>query len=550
MNNNIEPQNSVESLNVSQINTPSSNLKVNKRLDTEAKKAAKKTKDDVSGFLKIFKDVFVYAYGGFRICFINPFMGGYNATAKSIDDIYKGTIKKQEKEVKESKFDIWYKNSSIYKQKEAALQKEKKELLTLLGTEEGTRRNDKPTVYRYKVRDEKGKISEGTFTGVSYADCNAFLLNEQYEVFSIKANKYVDFLYGSTSFLSFKMSTKDLIFWLTQLSTYIKSGIPLTDSMRILSKQMGKDVSKKRLFDSIVYELTMGESFSQALAKQGNVFPPLLINMLKAAEATGELEETLDDMTSYYDEIDKNRKQMISAMTYPVLVSVFAIGVITFILLYVVPQFTDIYTSAGIEISGMTLFVINVANFLKANIFNLVFIVLLIVAVIWFLYNNLRAFKREMQVVLMKIPVVKNVIIYNEITIFTKTFASLLKNNVYITESIDILSKITENIIYKEIMFETINNIARGEKISESFKDHWAIPDVAYYMIVTGESTGELAEMMDRVSKYYQEMHRNIITSMKSFIEPIMIAGLAVVVGGVILAVIIPMFNMYSQISM
>ena len=133
--------------------------------------------------------------------------------------------------------------------------------------------------------------------------------------------------------------------------------------------------------------------------------------------------------------------------------------------------------------------------------------------------------------------------------VFAKTFASLLRNNVYITESIDILSRITSNEIYKEIMYNTIDNIVKGEKISTAFKDHWAIPEVAYYMIVTGESTGQLAEMMTRVSSYYQEMHRSLVTSLKSFIEPVIIILLAVVVGAIILAVIIPMFDLMGQLD-
>ena len=130
-----------------------------------------------------------------------------------------------------------------------------------------------------------------------------------------------------------------------------------------------------------------------------------------------------------------------------------------------------------------------------------------------------------------------------------KLFASLLRNNVFITDSMDILSKITNNEIYKSILYKTIQNIVKGDKISDAFKDHWAIPDVAYYMIVTGESTGELAEMMQKVSDYYQGLHKNMINSLKAFIEPIMIAFLAVVVGGIIIAVIIPMFNLYGTIQ-
>ena len=146
--------------------------------------------------------------------------------------------------------------------------------------------------------------------------------NEKYKVLKIETSKLIEFLYGPTSFNAGKFNNKDLIFWLTQLSTYIKSGIPLTDSMRILSKQMSKDAGKKRIFDSIIYNLTLGESFSSALEKQNNVFPKLLVNMIKAAEATGELEQTLDEMANYYD-IEITRKQMITAMSYPLIIMAF-----------------------------------------------------------------------------------------------------------------------------------------------------------------------------------------------------------------------------------
>ena len=344
------------------------------------------------------------------------------------------------------------------------------------------------------------------------------------------------------------MSNKDLIFWLTQLSTYIKSGIPLTDSIKILMNQMGSK-SKKQTMQAIAYELTLGNSFSNALEKQSGVFPPLLINMLKAAEATGDLEATLDDMASYYTEIDSTNKQMVSALTYPIIVSIFAIGVVVFIILYVVPQFTKIYENNGMTLNGLTKFIIDLSNFLTKNYSVMLLGIIVVVGTFIYCYKKIKAFRRTVQVILMKIPVIKDIIIYNEITVFTKTFASLLKNNVFITESIDILSKITNNEIYKEIMATTIDNIARGDKISTAFKDHWAVPSVAYYMIVTGESTGELAQMLDKVSQYYQEQHRAIVSNLKALIEPILIAGLAIVVGGIILAVIVPMFDMYGELA-
>ncbi len=412
-----------------------------------------------------------------------------------------------------------------------------------------TFRSDVPLTFRYTAIDSDGKKETNTFIAYSKMEVYTYLENEKYKVLKINTSKLIEFLYGPSSLNTPKFKNRDLIFWLTQLSTYIKSGIPLTDSMRILSKQMSKDKNKKRVFDSIIYNLTLGESFSSALEKQNKVFPQLLINMIKAAEVTGELEETLDDMADYYNDMETTRKQMISAMSYPAIIMVFSFAVIIFILIYVIPEFEMVYHQAGAELNPLTSAVIVASKFLQENIMFILLIFASLVLLISLLYRRIKAFRAFMQKIGMKIPLLGKIIIYKEMNIFAKTFSSLLKNNVFITESIDILTSITKNEIYRSIMIQTIDNIAKGEKISTSFQDHWAVPDVAYYMIVTGESTGELAEMMSKVADYYQTSHKSIINSMKSFIEPAMIITLALVVGGIVLSVILPMFGLYSEIQ-
>lgn len=410
-------------------------------------------------------------------------------------------------------------------------------------------RSDRPVTYLYKALSPDGVIVKNTFPAHSRVEVYTFLENEGYKVFSIETSPYIERMYGVDSFAKQKIRIKDIVFWLQQLSTYLKAGIPLTDAMRILSKQMGKkNDNLKRTFDSVVYNLTLGESFSSALEKQGEAFPALLINMIKTAEATGDLEGTLDEMADYYQSTETVRKQLISAMTYPALVLVFAIAVVIFILVYLIPQFVDIYKTAGVTLNPITAAIIAASDFLQANLFYVLIVVSIFVITVVVLYKNIKAVRYSMQTAAMKLPVFGNLIIYKEMMIFTKTFSSLLKNNVFITESMDILSKITSNEIYREIMANTINYIGRGEKISASFRDHWAVPDVAYYMMVTGESTGELAEMMGKVSEYYAEQHKMIVDSLKTLIEPMLIVMLAVVVGGIMIAVIVPMFSLYGEI--
>ena len=517
-----------------------------------------------TSILSLFKLVYI----GFRFVILIPFTGLYNYSSRQVDKVYlNAKIATDPKKITSQTIaDNQTKTSLLSKiwkvlngnigggeralsQREITKLEEKRhELQKELETSEA-KKLSKAKVFVYKAKDANNKWYDGRFIGFSKAEVNSFLLNEGYDVYSIENNKWIDFLYGDSGITLGRMSNKDLIFWLTQLSTYVKSGIPLTDAVKILMNQMGNDKSKRGIFQSVAYQLTMGESFSSALAKQGDKFPMLLINMLKAAEATGELEETLDDMANYYTDIETTKREMISAITYPLLVTIFAFGVILFILLYVIPKFQGIYATMGVGLSGLTLFLLNTSVFIKNYGMVVLLIIFIIILVNMYFYKKVKSFRTAMQVFMMKMPVFGKIIIYSEMTIFAKTFSSLLRNNVNITESVDILSKITNNEIYKEIMVSTIDNIAKGEKISQAFKGKWAVPDVAYYMIVTGESTGQLAEMMSRVSVYYQEQHHNLVTNLKAFIEPVMIGFLAVVVGGIILAVIIPMFDMYQTVS-
>lgn len=452
---------------------------------------------------------------------------------------------KKERKSLEEKLTEWYNNLSFVKDR-----KNRRELQrqTLLIDFEGSdaERSDEKIMYKYVAKNgETGKVETGMFAAFSKLDVHSFLLAEGYEVYEITPQKNI-----SKTFTLFnaKFTASELDFFLTQLSTFLKSGITLVESIKILSKQCKKK-GQQNIYKSLIYELTMGENFSEALQKQGNIFPRLLINMIKTSELTGDLPQTLDDMADYYREIEKTRKQMMSALTYPLVVLVFAIAVLVYIMVLVVPQFVDIYGSLGTTLPPITIAILNVSNFLKKNLLMLGIGLLVFIIIFVVLFKTIKVFKTVVQTILMNIPIIGKIIIYNEITMFTKTFASLLNHNVYITDCMEVLSKITNNEVYKMLIFDTITNLARGEAISNSFKNHWAFPVIAYEMILTGEKTGQLGPMMDKVANYYQEQHKNAVNQIKAFIEPVMIIILAVIVGVVLLSVVLPMFDMYQQIS-
>ena len=395
--------------------------------------------------------------------------------------------------------------------------------------------------FKYEVKNSQGEKVKGYFDAYKQSDVETYLQHEGYEIIKIALSKDIIL---STS----KLRYADLAFLLTQLSTYLKAGISLIDAVRILEKQ-ATNANQRNVFSNLTYELVKGESFSNALESQGNTFPKLLINMVKTAEMTGDLPSTLDDMTVYYTDIDRTRKQVVSAMTYPIIIFIFAIMVITFILLYIIPTFVELFEQNNAEIPTLTKVVLNISSFLTNNGIWLVVGILIFALIYTIMFKKIKPFRKAMQSFFMKLPIIGKMMIYKEVSMFTKTFASLLNHNVFITDSMAILSQVTSNEVYSKIINKSLDYLAKGAKISDSFKGEWAFPVVAYEMLVTGENTGRLPTMMQYVADYYSDLHSNMTKRLNTFIEPIMIVLLAVLVGIVLLAVIIPMFSFYSQIQ-
>lgn len=399
--------------------------------------------------------------------------------------------------------------------------------------------------FNYTIRLNNKKKYSNTIEALSEEDVYSFYQDQGYEVLKVTEVKGINL---NVDIGGTKLNPNELSFMLTQLSTYLKAGIPLIDSVRILSKQANKKY-KRRIFDKLTYSLLMGQEFSVALQEQEKVFPPMLINMVKTAEMTGDLPATLDDMAEYYTSISQTRKDMKSALMYPVVILVIAVFVTAFMLIYLVPQFVSLYAEQNATLPWITLTIMKISNFMTKNWMIIALVLLLVLLIHFLLYKKIIAYRKTVQKINMKVPVFGNIIIYNEVATFTKTFASLLDHGVRINESMGILMKITTNETYKELIQKTMDNISKGVTVSEAFKGQWVFPVVAYEMIVTGENTGQLGAMMGKVANHFTYLHKNLIAQMKSLVEPIMIVILAIIVGTIILSIIVPMFSIYSQIS-
>ena len=398
--------------------------------------------------------------------------------------------------------------------------------------------------FRYKAKNSKGKIINGTFDAYNINQAKRYLSSDDLEIISIKEReKYdVDINIGSP------ISLSKLSFALTQLATYLKAGMPLVDSFRLLAKQENNK-EKKKIYDMIVCDLLSGDNLSEAMEKQKNVFPRLLINMVKSSELTGDLSNVLEEMANYYESIDKTKKEIRSAMTYPSLVFIFSIIVVTFVLVWIVPQYQKMFANYGADLPKITVIIINISNYIRSNMLNILIVIIVVLLIYLYLFKKVRSFKLFMQGLYLRFPVMRKVIMYSEVSMFARTFASLINHGVHITDSMDVLMDVSDNEVYRDIIIKTIDNLNSGGRISDAFKDHYAFPNAAYEMIVTGENTGSLGTMMEKVAEYYDSLHRNIVSSLKSLIEPFLIIFLSGSVGLIILAVILPMFEMYRVIG-
>lgn len=487
---------------------------------------------------------------------MKPFILIYHAVSKILSfptKIIKKSSKELEENIEQKKLEKSKEKSTVTSQKDSKNLKntipDKEEVVQKSNLDDITpERKDKSTKslisYRYTVLNSNKKKVTGIFEAESESDVRGFLTTEGYEIVTVNVKKTYDIELGGNG----KLKTGALAFGLTQLSTYIKAGIPLVDAVRILSKQ-SVNINEKRAYQRLVYDLLKGENLSDAMMKQENKFPKLLVNMVKTAEMTGDLPTILDDMADYYTAMEETRKQMISAMTYPVIVLLLAIAVLIFMLVYLVPQFVQMFESQDATLPTITLFIIGASNFLKENYICIILILGIFIGGFIYLYKNIKPFKKGIQTALMHVPVFGNIIIYNEVANFTKTFASLLNHGVFITDSMEILSKITNNEVYKKIIAKSLDNLGKGEAISKAFKGEWAFPVVAYEMLVTGENTGQLGVMMEKVANHFQSLHKSLVNQIKSLIEPIMIIILAVIVGVILLSIVVPMFDIYGKIQ-
>ncbi|MFC0522443.1 type II secretion system F family protein [Pontibacillus salicampi] len=398
--------------------------------------------------------------------------------------------------------------------------------------------------YRYKGRNRQGQQKQGKVKADTKREAMEILKAEGLSITSIQEINsilYKDIQIGNA------VKPKDFVVYLRQFSTLIDSGVSLVQSTEILSRQTSNKIMKNTLMD-VRSKLESGQSFSYSAEQHPKVFPSLFVNMIRAGEAGGNLDEILEQMADYYEKQNEMRQKVISALTYPAVVLIIAIGIIIFLLSSVVPQFTDMFATMGGELPWITQFVIELGGITK-KIWWLFLLLPFITLVVWKYMSHVDAISYRMDYLKLRLPVFGPLLQKAALVRMTRTLSSLFHSSVPILESVRITEKIVGNRVIEKVLVQSRTQLEKGESMAQPFSSHWIFPPLVTQMITVGEQTGSLDKMLSKVADFYESELDHSTDRLKTLIEPLMITMLAIIVGTIVASIAIPMFSIFEQIN-
>lgn len=344
-----------------------------------------------------------------------------------------------------------------------------------------------------------------------------------------------------------KVALGDLVIFTRQLATMIDAGLAMVQSLQALAEQTPNKVMRDVIKD-VCTRVEGGDSFSEALQKHPNAFNRLYVSMVGAGEKGGLLAEILARLAVYLENTARLRKKVKSAMMYPTVVTVVAIGITVFLLVKVIPVFGDIYKGFNATLPAPTLFLINISNMVKQY-----FLLLLLggggMVYGWFHFIKTKPGREFWDARRIKLPIFG--VIAHKICLarFTRTLASLIRSGVPILEVLQIVSQTVGNVIMEKAIKVAATDIERGESISAALSKHPVFPSMIIRMITAGEQTGKIDNMLERISDFLDEEIETTLSGLTSLIEPILIVFLGVVIGGMVICMFLPIFKMSEIIN-
>jgi type IV pilus assembly protein PilC len=399
----------------------------------------------------------------------------------------------------------------------------------------------KAVVYAWEGVDRKGAKVIGELSGHNPALVKAQLRKQGINPLKVRKKSVSIFSSGK------KIKPLDIAFFSRQMATMMKAGVPLLQSFDIISEGSANP-NMRKLVDDIKQEVAAGHSFATALRQKPQYFDDLFCNLVDAGEQAGALESLLDRVATYKEKTESLKAKIKKAMTYPIAVVIVAFIVTGILLIKVVPQFQTLFSGFGADLPAFTTMVINLSQYLQD--YWLIVLIALILSVVGFrhAYRTSEKFRNGLDRGLLKAPVIGQLLYKSAVARYARTLATTFAAGVPLVDALDSVSGATGNIVFKNAVNKVKQDVSTGMQLNFSMRATGVFPTLAIQMTAIGEESGALDSMLDKVASYYEEEVDNMVDSLTSLMEPIIMAVLGVIVGGLVIAMYLPIFKLGSVV--
>lgn len=400
----------------------------------------------------------------------------------------------------------------------------------------------KSTVFIYKGTNRKGKKVEGEISSTSQALVKAQLAKQGIRPKVVR--KKPKPLFGGSGK---KIKPLDIAVFTRQLATMIKSGVPLVQSFDIVAD--GSDnTTMKELILSIRTDVASGTSFAATLRKHPKYFDELYCNLVEAGEQSGALEALLDRLAIYKEKSENLRAKIKKALTYPIAIVLISFVVTGILLIKVVPQFASTFDSFGADLPGFTLLVLGLSETMQEYWLIVLGIVIGAILLFKYAYKKSYGLRRNVDSFLLKIPIAGKIMYNSILARYARTLSTTFAAGVPLIDALESVAGSTGNIIYEEGVLSIRDEVSTGIQLNASMRGSGLFPSMMLQMTAIGEESGALDSMLDKSATYHESIVDNMVDSLSSLIEPIIMAVLGVLVGGLLIAMYLPIFQLGSAI--
>ncbi|WP_313133060.1 type II secretion system F family protein [Anaerocolumna sp.] len=399
--------------------------------------------------------------------------------------------------------------------------------------------------YSYLVINKKGKVQKGSIEAMDVEKAKFLLKAEGYLPVTLEKqsllNKNINISIGNP------VKPRDLSVFCRQFVSILTAGVSVVNALDLLTQQTENKVLSEAIKE-VQISVEKGESLADAMREQKKVFPSILTNMVKAGEASGDLETVFERLAIHFEKETKLKLQMKKALIYPIIVGLVAVTVLVIMMLFVVPNFMSMFADMNIDMPFMTRFVIKISDFMIARWYVLV-TVLAFIIIGFSLYKKSSAGREALGRLAYKIPCYGKFIMKSNSSILTRTLSTLLAAGISVIEALDITARTMDNVVAKDALLLAKEDVAKGIPLSIPIKNAGIFPPMVYQMIKIGEESGDIESMLEKVADYYDEEVEAAAQRLTAVIEPAIIIFLALLVGIIIMAIMQPMLAMYEGLD-